>query len=46
MENEQEYAQVNIEVCLGPLDSEAEQLPIKLSLQVLPNLKLTQSLPI
>ena len=35
---EQESAQVNSKVCLGLLDSKAEQLPIRLFLLVLQNL--------
>ena len=44
--NEQEYGLVNSKVSLGPLDSNAEPPPVRLFLQVLPNLQPTLSLPI
>ena len=39
MVNEQEYGQVNRKVSLGPLDSKVEPLPVRMFLQVLPNLQ-------
>ena len=44
--NEQEYAQVNKRVCLGPLDSKVEPLPVMLFIPILPNIQPTLSLPI
>ena len=43
--NEQEYEHVNNKVFLGPLDSKAEPPPIRLFLQVLPNLQQTLNFP-
>ena len=42
---EHEYAQENNKVCLGLLDSKATQLPVRLFLQVLPDLQPTLSPP-
>ena len=46
MVSEQGYEQVNSKVSLGLLDLKAEPPPIRLFLQVLPNLQPTLSLPI
>ena len=42
---EQEYAQENSKVCLGLLDSKAEQPPVMLLLLTLPNLQPKLNLP-
>ena len=44
--NEQEYGPVNSKVSLGLLDLKAEPPPVRLFLQVLPNLQPTLSLPV
>ena len=43
---EWEYAKENSRVCLAPLDSKDEQLPIRMFLPVLQNLQPTLRLPI
>ena len=44
--NQLEYEQENCEGFLGLLDSKVAQIPVRLSLQALPNLQTTLSVPL